>query len=351
MRRAEQAAPGTQRPDGERVSRRARWVDAFRRIAARLIVSAVFVWLALRGIRVATVFDDLAGATFAWLVGGLAVLAISFAIGALRWRLLARGQGVELGLEGALRYSWIGLFFTNVLPTGFGGDAVRAWIAGKRAGRLSRVTASVLMDRLVAVWALVAVGAVAVLFEYGRLPRVAIVACLLSVAAVILGSLVLLVRAPARTLSRATARWPRVSGPIERVGEGLASYTGRRDLLARAFAISLAAQACVVLAAYMLARALGLHLSVELLAACIPVALLATATPTNINGLGVREAVFRVLLVPAGVLPAKAVAFSLMTVIAAAIVSLPGAVAWIVLRHRAPVEAPASPPTASVSGG
>jgi hypothetical protein len=90
---------------------------------------------------------------------------------------------------------------------------------------------------------------------------------------------------------------------------------------------------------------------VGLLAACIPVALLATATPTNINGLGVREAVFRVLLVPAGVLPAKAVAFSLMTVIAAAIVSLPGAVAWIVLRHRAPVEAPASLPTASVSGG
>jgi hypothetical protein len=333
------------------VSARPPWRDAIGRIAARLIVSVVFVWLALRGISVAGVFNDLAGATFAWLAGGLAVLAVSFAIGALRWRLLARGQGVELGLEGALRYSWIGLFFTNVLPTGFGGDAVRAWIAGKRVGGLSRVTASVLMDRLVAVWALVAVGAVAVLFEYSRLPHVAIVACLLSVAAVILGSLVVLVPAPARALSRATARWPRVSGPIERVGEGLASYAGRRDLLAQAFAISLVAQACVVLAAYMLARALGLHVGVSLLAACIPVALLATATPTNINGLGVREAVFRVLLVPAGVAPAKAVAFSLMTVMAAAIVSLPGAVAWIVLRHRAHVDAPASLPTASVSGG
>jgi hypothetical protein len=313
------------------------------RIALRVLLSALFVWIALRGIRIATVVNDLTGATSGWLVTALVVLAVSFAIGALRWRLLARGQGIELGREGVLRYTWIGLFFTNVLPTGFGGDAVRAWIAGRRAGALSRVTASVLIDRLVAVWALVAVGAVAVLFEFQRLPAVAIAGCLFSVAAVLAGSLILLLPAPARRLSAATSRWPHISGPVERVGEGLAHYAGRRDLLVRAFAISISAQACVVLAAYMLARALGLHLGVALLATCIPVALLATATPTNINGLGVRETVFRVLLVPAGVPAAKAVAFSLMTVIAAAIVSLPGAVAWIALRRSSqPAAAPAA---------
>ena len=107
-----------------------------------------------------------------------------------------------------------------------------------------------------------------------------------------------------------------MAGPIERVGAGLASYAGRRDLLLRAVAISLVAQACVMFAAYALARALGLHVGVGLLATCIPVALLATAAPTTINGLGVRESVFRVLLVPAGVAADRAVAFSLMTVIA-----------------------------------
>jgi glycosyltransferase 2 family protein len=330
---------------------RRRWISTTGRIVVRAALSAVFVWLALRGIRIGVVADVLAGARFAWFASGLAVLTLSFVIGAMRWRLLARGHGVELGLKSALSYSWIGLFFANVLPTGFGGDAVRAWIAGTRAGARSRVTASVLMDRLVAAWALVAVGAVAVAFEHRRLPGVAILACLLSVAAVIFGSVILLLPSPARVLSRATARWPRVSGPIERVGTGLASYAGRRDLLLQAFAISLAAQVCVVLAAAMLARALGLHLGVGLLAACIPVALLATATPTSVNGLGVREAVFRVLLVPAGVAPAAAVAFSLMTVIAAAIVSLPGALAWIALRRGARLGAPVSPPTPAASRG
>ena len=347
----ERATASSRRPSGELVGDAGERIGVVRRIALRVAVSAAFVWLALRGIRAGAVVDDLAGAAPAWLAGALAVLAISFAIGAMRWRLLARGQGVELGFDGALRYSWIGLFFANVLPTGFGGDAVRAWIAGKRAGALSRVTASVVMDRLVAAWTLVAVGMVAVLLESRRLPDVAIVACLASTAAVIFGTVILLVPAPARALSRATARWPRVSGPIERVGEGVASYASRRDLLVRAVGISLAAQVTVVLAAYLLARALGLHLGVGLLATCIPVALLATAVPTSINGLGVREAVFRVLLGSAGVAPAKAVAFSLMTVIAAAIVSLPGALAWIALRRRGRLDAPASLATPSVSGG
>jgi uncharacterized protein (TIRG00374 family) len=320
-------------------SRRVGSLVALGRVTLRFAISGLFVWLALRGLRVSTIADELAGARLGWFTGGLGLLTLSFVLGALRWRALARGQGVELGLAGALRYSWIGNFFTNVLPSGFGGDAVRAWLAGRRAGALSRVTASVLMDRLVAAWALFALGAFAVIVQASRLPSVAIVACLLSGALVICGSAMLLAPAPARLLARATARWSRLSGPIERVGKGLASYRGRCSLLARAVAISLASQLCVVAAAYMLARALGLRIDLGLLATCIPVALLATTAPSAINGLGIREAVFRVLLVPAGVPASRAVAFSLLTVVAAAIVSLPGALAWVVMRRQARVDA------------
>jgi uncharacterized membrane protein YbhN (UPF0104 family) len=99
------------------------------------------------------------------------------------------------------------------------------------------------------------------------------------------------------------------------------------------FVLSIAAQLCVSLAAWLLARGLGIHVSPLLLTAAIPVALLATVLPTTINGLGVREAVFRALLVPAGVAPATAVGFSLMTAVAGALVSLPGAVLWIATRR------------------
>jgi hypothetical protein len=305
-----------------------------RQVALRVVISGAFIWLALRGISIGRVVDDIANASPGWFVGALAVLSFSYALGALRWRILARGQQIELSLADTARFTWIGLFFTNVLPTGFGGDAVRAWILGRRDGHLPAVTASVLADRMSALWALVSVGALGVIVDGGSLPGIVIVGALLACGAVALGSVLLLAPGPARALSRATARWARPSRAIGRVGQGLATYTGRRDLLAAAVAISLAAQACVVLAALMLSRSLGLHISIGLLATTIPVALLATATPTNINGLGIRETVFRALLVPAGVLPALAVAFSLTTVVAGAIVSLPGAFAWVALRYR-----------------
>jgi uncharacterized protein (TIRG00374 family) len=305
-----------------------------RRIAFRVVLSAAFVWLALRGIRVRVVFDEIGGARTGWLLGALALLTVSFALGAARWRLLVRGQGVRLGAGEALRYTWIGLFFTNLLPSGFGGDAVRAWIAGRRSGALAAVTGSVLADRLTALWALVTLGALGVLIEHATLPSIVVLSTLLSCGAVAIGTVLVLAPGPARLLSQVTSAWPRGSRAVRRVGAALAIYNGRRDLLLGALGLSLAAQACAVLAALMLARALGLQIGVGLLVTTIPVALLATATPTSINGLGVREAVFRALLVPAGVAPSRAVAFSLLTVIAGGLVSLPGAAAWIALRRE-----------------
>jgi uncharacterized protein (TIRG00374 family) len=326
-------------------------VSRSRQIALRLVASGAFVALALRGISIGRVIDDIGNASPGWFLAALSLLALSYALGALRWRLLARGKGIEMGIVNAARFTWIGLFFTNVLPTGFGGDAVRAWIVGRRNGRLPAVTASVLADRMTALWALVSVGALGVAIDGGSLPGVVVIATLLACAAVAAGSVLLLVPGPARLLSRMTSRWARPSRAIARVGADLVSYTARPDLLFGAVALSLAAQACVILAASMLARSLGIHISLGLLATTIPVALLATATPTNINGLGIREAVFRALLVPAGVLPALAVAFSLMTVVAGAIVSLPGAFAWIALRYHRPVPVPAEPAVAGERRG
>jgi uncharacterized protein (TIRG00374 family) len=312
-----------------------------RQVTLRLALSGGFIYLAFRGISTGHVLRDLTHANTSWFLAGLAVLSLSFILGALRWRLLVQGQRIELGVKEAARLTWIGLFFTNVLPTGFGGDAVRVWIAGRRSNAVPAVTASVLADRLAALWALTVLGALGVAIDATALPTIVVVSILTACALVTLGSFLLLAPAPAHALTRATARWPRVSQAVARTSDGMSTYADRKELLLQAVGISLIAQVCVVVAALMLARSLGLNIGISLMSTTIPVALLASATPTNINGLGVRETVFRALLVPAGVLPALAVAFSLITVVAGALVSLPGAVAWIAMRYHRPASDPA----------
>jgi glycosyltransferase 2 family protein len=309
-------------------------------IFVRVAATVVFVWLAIRGIRLSAIAGGLGAAAPGWLAAALAALTASFLLASLRWRLLVRGQGVDLSLEDTVRWSWIGLFLANVLPTGFGGDAARAWLAGRRNGALPELAASVVIDRIVAAWALVGLGALAVLLSLSHLPSVAITACMAATLTVCAVSVAVLARTPARLLARVSARSRRLAAAVASLTEALARYRGRPRLLAAAFGISLLSQAAVLLAAYLLARSIGLNPSPALLATTIPVALLATAVPSSINGLGIREVVFRVLLVPAGVPASRAVAFSLLTVAAALVVSLPGAVAWISLRRRGPIEAP-----------
>lgn len=59
-------------------------------------------------------------------LGALALGAIGVLIQAQRWRLVARGQGLELGLRAAVGRCWQAAFINAVLPGGIAGDAVRA---------------------------------------------------------------------------------------------------------------------------------------------------------------------------------------------------------------------------------
>lgn len=301
----------------------------------RIAGSVAFMLLALWGTGLGQVLDRLAGLSGSWLALALVALSASYVIAALRWRIVLRAVDVRVSAYTALRFSFIGLFFNNGLPTGLGGDAVRAWMMGVRTGRRAAVAASVLVDRLAAVWALVGLGLAALALRGGDVPGSVAVGMALATAAVVGGTVALLTPSAAARLARGLARWEPAAAAVLGVGESIGRYRSCRGVIALALALSLAAQLCVAFAAWTLARGLGLDVGPLLLAAVIPIALLATALPTSINGLGVREATFRALLVPAGVAPGDAVAFSLSTVLAAALVSLPGAIWFVMLRARA----------------
>lgn len=62
-----------------------------------------------------------------WSIAGALILgAIGVLVQAQRWRLVARGQGIELGLRVAVERCWQAAFINAVLPGGLAGDAVRA---------------------------------------------------------------------------------------------------------------------------------------------------------------------------------------------------------------------------------
>jgi glycosyltransferase 2 family protein len=115
----------------------------------------------------------------------------------------------------------------------------------------------------------------------------------------------------------------------------LRAYAASRPLLVRTTLLGLVYQALVVLCTIWLARAIGLDLSAALVAAVLPLVLLATLVPITIAGLGVREGGFVALLAAAGVAAEPATLLSLLSLATAAVASLPGALV-LLSWHRRP---------------
>jgi uncharacterized membrane protein YbhN (UPF0104 family) len=90
-----------------------------------------------------------------FLLAGFALYATAVGITLVRWYLLVRALDLPLRLRDALRFGLIGIFFNTFLPGSVGGDIIKAAALARGQTRRTAAVASVIMDRVIALWALV----------------------------------------------------------------------------------------------------------------------------------------------------------------------------------------------------
>jgi len=223
-----------------------------------LPLSAFFFWLAFRNADVHEVWFVLTEADVVPVVLALAAMAAVYGGQAGRWRAIARTPGVSSARFGEMVVS--GIAVNNVFP-GRVGDVLRArWL--QVAGRIpaGRALATIFVDRSFDVFALVIFLAISLPFvaDAEWLGRIAFGGVVLLVA-------LALVLTTARGYTRHRARERRgqrslLRGIARDTLEGLADPLGRMRFVVLAGA-SLATWATWALAAWLVARALGIELS------------------------------------------------------------------------------------------
>jgi glycosyltransferase 2 family protein len=300
-----------------------RWVN----LAAAAATLAVLVWRLGTG-----PFLDGLQAVDAWALAaawGLAVLTTICC--AWRWRVVARGLGVELPLGTAVAAYYRSLFLNVTLPGGVVGDVHRGWSHGRDTSDVGRGLRAVAWERSAGQVVQVVLTVAVVLVLPSPVRGIAPFACLALIAAAAAIAMAARVR-PAV----AGSRWARL--------RTAAARDLREALLARrawpaivlASALVVAGHAATFLIA---ARSAGASASA---AELLPLALLvmqAAALP-NVGGWGPREGVtawaFGAAGLGASVGVATAVAYGVMVFVA----SLPGAVvlvaAWVYRTRSAP---------------
>jgi uncharacterized membrane protein YbhN (UPF0104 family) len=90
-----------------------------------------------------------------FLVAGFTIYCLAVALTMFRWYLLVRALDLQLCLRDAFRYGLIGTFFNTFLPGAVGGDIIKAAVLARGQSRRTAAVATVIMDRLLALWGLV----------------------------------------------------------------------------------------------------------------------------------------------------------------------------------------------------
>jgi uncharacterized membrane protein YbhN (UPF0104 family) len=223
---------------------------------------------------------------------------------AFRWQLLALLNGLEGPFREYLGYYFIGMFTNVFVPGLIGGDALRAIYLGRRHGRVAEALASVVADRGVGLLALFWLASGATVCATGvRLPpsmvRVTAAAgatsLLVYLAAPLVASLVL-----------------RLGGRFGRRLAPAITYMRRPVTLMPAILLSVLLQLSLAVCQYLLALGLGLPIRLRTFVLIVPIANVVASLPLTINGLGMREAAYLVLLGMAGIGKDQAVALSLL---------------------------------------
>ena len=117
-------------------------------------ISALLLYLSLRRVDLDGIAQRLGGLDLRWMTFMFFMLCVQMALVALRWREIVETCGAKLSIATALSYSFIGQFFSQVLPSTVGGDAVRIWLLARSGAGWPTASYSVLIDRVVGVSAL-----------------------------------------------------------------------------------------------------------------------------------------------------------------------------------------------------
>jgi glycosyltransferase 2 family protein len=307
-------------------------------LPVRILVSVGLLAVVAASIDWDAVGHGLANASWGLFALATVTYFLAFLVAAARWTGLLHTARVGVPYRRALRAYLIGAFSNNLLPSGFGGDAVRAWVVAGTGKPLARSVISVIVDRISALVCLLALAWVAVLIEGGDVPGGIVLLLGITTALAALAGLVGLVISRRRGLGRFL---PDAARPYtSEVAQVLRAYERNGRLIAEVIALGLLYQVAVLLGFWLISEALDLGLEPTTLAIVVPPVLMASLVPISLAGFGVREGAFVVLLGEFGVSAADATLLSLLAVTSVAIASLPGGVAIAVGGRPTSYEAP-----------
>jgi len=253
-----------------------------------------------------------------WLLTGVVMIIIANLLAVPRWQMLLRAQGIHMPFWEAFRLTFVGYFFNFLLPGGTGGDVVKAYYATKYTDKKAEAVTTVFLDRVIGIYALTVMAAVAVLFNFNALwsyhaadgeaarqwwgATASQLLVVLTLVMCIVGSAAFFVLfsgvlRKSNTLVTLAKRLP-FHRVIRKVHYALIAYKNHKMAVFHVFGLSVVLQSISVFGHWCFGLALGMSLAEVPLGSyffLVPIGLVVNGLPLTPMGLGIGEIAFKIL--------------------------------------------------------
>lgn len=278
----------------------------------KIVVSLVLIIILLRSINLNALWEVVRNADPWYLLVAQIVLMLGVVVRAYRWQILVHDQGVDASLKELTSLYFVGFLFNNLLPSGFGGDAVKMYELSQRSHRGAEAVSSVLVDRFMGLIALQMIGLIALIFSWQLVPSEIKVLTVLLFGASLMAAWVVSYRRLWEFLAERVPLFDRLLSieAVHSLVSSLQSYSG--SALLRALGVGVVFNVLLVAANVLIGISLGVDLPLAYYMIFVPLTSLVLILPISFAGLGVREGTYVVLFKQAGVAPEVALSMSLL---------------------------------------
>jgi uncharacterized membrane protein YbhN (UPF0104 family) len=303
-------------------------------VALRVVVSVLLLAFVLSRVDLRMLLKTFASISPAVLLGAAILNLLAVVLISITLRLVLASHGAAVRLGTLVRFTLVGHFFNNIMPTSVGGDVMKAVLLGREVRDGGIAALSVLETRVSNVTANVVFAGIGLILasQVTEMPTPVVVAVLVLLSGLVAAAVAL------PWLSRRMMFAPAAGAGLVARGRSLLArgaelYRKREGSSRRRAAVflsSAAYQTVGIAYAWMLGRAIGIDLPLSVFAALIPVISVAALIPVSFNGRGVIEGSFVFLFSRFGVSAELALGLSLVITLFNLLVSALGGLTLLV---------------------
>ena len=259
----------------------------------RVIITLLLFAFLFKSLSWSTLLAAIARANHVFILLSLPVGTLGLIVSAYQWQYLLRAEQIHVGLVKLVKLYLIGTGFSHFLPTGMGGDVVKALYVGRESGNYAGSASAVVMTRLTGFFGMQLVAFTALIIWRVNFNRGLVLwAILLSLlVGGMIGGVILLTAVLPRILKKSWMKH-RILTNVIPVGDALIKAIKRPRLLAIVTLIGVVFWILSALNYYVYAGALRMNVPMYFYFVAIPVASLVAFLPITINGFGLRESAF-----------------------------------------------------------